>query len=377
MTAPLFRAIFGKFLHFRFMQTLGLSKESTPRSEGRLKSLFWPSIQNAHDVDYLGAQGYWLCTFVAVVSLALGVATGQPFVWVLGVLYLLVYLSGVGIREHSRYAAAAALLWAVANVLISPGVLAVLFAALMLSNLRATWIASGWKPASEEAAPPPRLGETWTDKFADRFPSWLWPKVRIPYYVVSVCFVVLVFVGMAAMISRGTRRYGNSGIFTRRPGSSHVVNDSYLAVRNQVLQGSRTTFGLPASPDSTTWGVLMEWGISNGTATLLVLSDLSASVYFSNGSGYLGGASQAIRKAAESTVNVAGEFQPQMHLTATYPLPKRGEVIFYLLTDGGVLTASASEEDLKNNRLPLSRLRNTATGLVTLVVQESKHGSGP
>jgi hypothetical protein len=37
------------------MQTLGLS-DSMPRSESRLKSLFWPSIESSSDVDYLGAQ---------------------------------------------------------------------------------------------------------------------------------------------------------------------------------------------------------------------------------------------------------------------------------------------------------------------------------
>lgn len=40
------------------METLNLS-DSTPRSESRLKSLFWPSIQNGADVDYLGTPGYW------------------------------------------------------------------------------------------------------------------------------------------------------------------------------------------------------------------------------------------------------------------------------------------------------------------------------
>ncbi len=59
------------------MQTLGLS-DSTPRTEGRLKSLFWPSVQSGSDVDYLGAQGYWVCTLVAGLSFVLMVAMGQP-----------------------------------------------------------------------------------------------------------------------------------------------------------------------------------------------------------------------------------------------------------------------------------------------------------
>ena len=41
------------------MQTLGLT-DSAPRTEGRLKSLFWPSIKTGDDVDYLGTQGFWV-----------------------------------------------------------------------------------------------------------------------------------------------------------------------------------------------------------------------------------------------------------------------------------------------------------------------------
>jgi hypothetical protein len=67
------------------METLNLS-ESTPRSESRLKALFWPTIQTGTDVDYLGSQGYWVCTLVAVVSLVFLVVAGQ--LWFLKTLYL-------------------------------------------------------------------------------------------------------------------------------------------------------------------------------------------------------------------------------------------------------------------------------------------------
>jgi hypothetical protein len=185
------------------MQTLGLS-DSTTRSEGRLKSLFWPSIQNGADVDYLGSQGYWVCTLVAIVSFTFSAATGTPVVG--AVVFLFYYLSGVGVRERSRYAAAIVLVLYFADMLASgPSVLRVFFGALLLSNLRATWIASGWKPDSEEGMLPPRLNQTWTDKFADQFPSWLWPKVRVPYYIFSACVILLFGIGITVMIHRGGR----------------------------------------------------------------------------------------------------------------------------------------------------------------------------
>ena len=59
------------------MQTLGLS-DSTIRSESRLKSLFWPSIQSGADVDYLAVQGFWVCTMVGVVAFAFSTLARQP-----------------------------------------------------------------------------------------------------------------------------------------------------------------------------------------------------------------------------------------------------------------------------------------------------------
>ncbi len=179
------------------MQTLGLS-DSTPQSENRLKSLFWPSIRTGSDVDYLGAQGYWVCAVVAIITFVVSAALGHAIAG--AVVFLYYYLGGVGVRERSRYAAAVVLVMYVADILTSgPSVVRVLFAALLLSNLRAIWIASRWKPESDEAILPPRLSETWSDKFVDRLPMWLWPKVRILYYVFSAGFLVLVAIGLAMM----------------------------------------------------------------------------------------------------------------------------------------------------------------------------------
>jgi hypothetical protein len=179
------------------MQTLGLS-ESSPRTESRLKSLFWPSIQTAADLDYLGSQGYWVCAIVAVFSFAVTAFTGHPIAGVATLLFY--YLGGVGVREHSRYAAVVVFVLYIADTLLSgPGVLKVFIAALLLSNIRATWIASQWKPESDEAVLPPRFSETWSDKFADQLPMWLWPKVRIAYYIFSAGFLILAAVGLAVL----------------------------------------------------------------------------------------------------------------------------------------------------------------------------------
>lgn len=182
------------------METLGLSG-SAERSEGRLKSLFWPSIQNGTDVDYLGAQGYWVCTIIAILSFVLLVIGGQPITGVAVLLFY--YVGGVGVRERSRYAALVVFLMYLLDTFLAPGVIRIILSALMLSNLRATWIAASWRPESEDAALPLRLNETFTDKLADQLPPWLWPKARIAYYIYSVGFLLLVLAGLASMAVKG------------------------------------------------------------------------------------------------------------------------------------------------------------------------------
>jgi hypothetical protein len=178
------------------METLGLSGP-VERSDGRLKSLFWPSIQNGTDVDYLGAQGYWVCTVVAILSFVFLVMNSQP---VAGVAILIFYyLGGAGVRERSRYAALVIFVMYLLDTLLMPGVVRIIICALLLSNLRATWIAATWRPGSEEAALPPRFNETLADKLADQLPPWLWPKVRIAYYIYSGGFLLLVILGLASM----------------------------------------------------------------------------------------------------------------------------------------------------------------------------------
>ena len=182
------------------MQTLGIS-DSTPSTENRLKRLFWPSIQSASDVDALGVQGYWVCAIVAVFSLVISVITGQPIVGIF--VFLFYYFGGVGVREHSTFAAIVVLAMFIADTAFSPSVPRVLLTALLLSNLRATWIASAWKPDSPDTAMPIRFNETWGDKFVDKWPQALWPKVRVVYYIFSVCYMLLVLLGYAAALYRG------------------------------------------------------------------------------------------------------------------------------------------------------------------------------
>jgi hypothetical protein len=174
------------------MLKLGLTNE-TPRSDGRLKSLFWPTIHNETDVDSLGGQGLWLCYVLAAFTLAVTVfrmftAPGIPF-GILDVLFFL--LAGLGIRERDRLAAVAAfaiyLLGQIAAIRLTGqgvGILPILFSALLLSNVRGTWLASQ-AAFSAGDFDRERLNETMADRIADQWPRILWPRMKWLFWLLT------------------------------------------------------------------------------------------------------------------------------------------------------------------------------------------------
>ncbi|HUO17152.1 MAG TPA: hypothetical protein VMX38_19375 [Verrucomicrobiae bacterium] len=162
-------------------------------------------------MDYIAVQGFWVCTIVGAMSLVFLTLTGQPITGF--VIFLLFHLGGVGVREHNPFAAAIMLVYYVVDFVASIvfvfanspgiGVIKIIIIALLLSNLRATWIASGWRADSEEASLPPRMGETLADKFSDKWPAFIWPKIKWLYYVFSFGCLVLIVTGLVVRALRG------------------------------------------------------------------------------------------------------------------------------------------------------------------------------
>jgi len=187
------------------MQTLGLASESK-RSDGWLKSLLWPRVENAWDVDYLGQQGMWICTLVALGSLAMSFVTLNVLVIALGILGALFYLiGGMGVRQANWPAAALVFAVYVLGALVQiasgqvPNIFRILFTFVLLSNLRAAFLASQWKPIAEGEDRPTRFSETLADKFIDQMPARMWPIMQIPFIVLAITLLLfsLLFLGFA------------------------------------------------------------------------------------------------------------------------------------------------------------------------------------
>lgn len=138
------------------------------------------------------------------------------------------------------------------------------------------------------------------------------------------------------------------------PTSGYTVAEIYSDLRNQVLGLKWEGAGTDLTPIT---AVLMETGYPDAVATLVAVSDGTASLYFSNGGGIVGaGEHELVRSAVNAFLAVAAGYLPQAALADTFPLPAVNRVRFYFVTVRGVYTTEALEDDLGYERHSFSKL---------------------
>lgn len=145
-------------------------------------------------------------------------------------------------------------------------------------------------------------------------------------------------------------------------------------LREQALRATASDLELtPTAARPHVWGAVMELGYPTGIATLMSLAEGTTSLYFSNGGGVIGAGEHAtVREAAEQFLDAVedhlGDFPP---VEAT-PTPRIGRVRFYVRTFDGTLGVEAPEEDLGNNRHPLSPVFHAGHAVITAIREASE-----
>ena len=182
------------------MQILGLSDSTTKPEGSRIKALFWPTIRHEYDADYICQQGFWVCSVLAVITLGLGLLSGNVRTSLAFSVFAVYYfLGGIGVRQCSRFAATAVfvnyLLSILGSGLAGIGVLSVITLALLLANVRGTWLAARWRAASTEP-PPMRISQTLGDRISSQLPPQVWPVGRWMFYVLAAMLTGLLVMGM-------------------------------------------------------------------------------------------------------------------------------------------------------------------------------------
>jgi hypothetical protein len=146
-------------------------------------------------------------------------------------------------------------------------------------------------------------------------------------------------------------------------------------LRDQLLQ--KTWGELGVRPVHGVWGVLMERGYEKGVATVVGLADGTASLYLNTGQSVLGG--RAFPRARDAAIALCGAGVDSLADTIPaheFPLPAKGRVRFYVLTDGGVRTAEgdAAAHGHDGGRDPLAALATSGQTLVDALREATAKG---
>jgi Ankyrin repeats (3 copies)/Ankyrin repeat len=141
--------------------------------------------------------------------------------------------------------------------------------------------------------------------------------------------------------------------------------DVYSGLRRQILEANPSKLKLKG-PENKVWAVLMETSFPDYSYTLMASADGSVSLYLSTGGGMIGlGGVDEINRSASAFIDGASNYLSHMKLAKDFPLPKPGHTTFYLRSFGGTFTATAKEEDLGNNKHPLSPLFHLGQDVIT------------
>ena len=149
----------------------------------------------------------------------------------------------------------------------------------------------------------------------------------------------------------------------------------YRGLRDRALHSTPADLGLNAEGAlSDAFGVVMDWSLSQGVATVVALETGDASIYLSSGGGMIGGgAHDSVKAAARSFVAIAAQHATELSATDVFPIPRDGFTRFYLLTRGGVVDAEAPTQELGQGIHPLSPLFHAGQEVIsTLRVATTK-----
>src|SRR5687767_2633224 len=152
------------------------------------------------------------------------------------------------------------------------------------------------------------------------------------------------------------------------PGDAPPVAAAGSEALREKLLSRELLRDIPGDPDGDgIRAVVFDWGIDNGTATLVAFDDGTTSLYFSGGGGIIGaGAHDAVQRAAATFREEAGRVRGHLTPTDRFALPVGETSVFYLVTDSATLTSGPiPNRDLERGKAPFGELANRAQRTIT------------
>ena len=128
-------------------------------------------------------------------------------------------------------------------------------------------------------------------------------------------------------------------------------DNPYNGLRDMAFGITAEQIGIQLPADQTKiYGVIMDWDLGEGTATLVSFLSGDASLYLSSGGGVIGGSGhENVKQAAKAFIDKAEKYLRKTTKTETTPLPDKDGVRFYFLTNKGKFVGQEHMKNFENN----------------------------
>jgi hypothetical protein len=138
---------------------------------------------------------------------------------------------------------------------------------------------------------------------------------------------------------------------TTKPGNTPKAENPFEGLRKMAFSLTPEQLQLSLPADKTVvYGVIMDWGMDDVTATVVSYQTGDASLYLSSGGGVIGGGQhEKVNKAAREFVSLAQPYLNKAHKTESTPVGRDNEVKFYLLTNKGIYAGQDVMKNFENN----------------------------
>ena len=147
---------------------------------------------------------------------------------------------------------------------------------------------------------------------------------------------------------------------------SEQQENPFNDLRQMALSATPEQLGLPTSDETKVFGIVMDWDLGDGIATVAAYETGDASMYLSSGGGVIGGGQHDnVRQAVFPYVQLGQDFLSESKRTESTPLPGKDCVRFYLLTNKGTYYAQEKMKNIENESSDWLRLFEEANKVLT------------
>jgi len=141
-------------------------------------------------------------------------------------------------------------------------------------------------------------------------------------------------------------------------------------LRERVLTREALS-SLPPKPGAVR-GVVMDWNLGGGIATLVAIDDGTVSLFMGEGGGVIGaGSKPAVASAARRFISEADRARYDFGATTSGAIPGRDSVKFYVLTDTATLVAPTIGAATNGSSAALGPLNEAAQALIAEIRKAS------